>query len=262
MVFMAQFCARDSRVRYLRQKNRGPSAARNFGLSEARGQYIQFLDSDDIIDSEKLEKHLEQLKSTEDLSLSYCDYRYCAHDDINKSASRDNLSPPRLVMQRPLWDIASRWETELSMPPICFLFDVRFFRDYGIRFDDELVNHEDWDCWIQIFALDPIIYHIPEILAIYRLHDNSICSTDTWKLAIGFEKAIRKQQHIFRNDPIMLRILTDKLQEIKKNYSSNRPNPVMMNFRIYVMRAYKKAMPWPIQKYIINISRMMTQDAR
>jgi hypothetical protein len=203
-------------------------------------------------------KQLEQFKSTGDLSLSYCDYRYCAHDDINKTSRRDNLPPPRFVMQRPLYDIASRWETGLSIPMHCFLFDARFFREYGICFDEELANHEDWDCWMRIFDLDPIIFHIPEILAIYRLHDDSIC-TDSQKLTIGFEKAIRKQQHIFRNDPIMLRILTDKMQEIKKNYSSNRPNTVMMHFRIYAMRAYKKVMPWPIQKFIINILHIMNQ---
>lgn len=261
MVLMNRFCARDPRVRYFRQENNGPSAARNFGLEEARGRFIQFLDSDDIIVPDKLAKQLNQLKSTGDLSLSYCDYRYCAHDDINKNASRDNLTPPRFVMQRPLWDIASRWETGFSIPMHCFLFDARFFNELGIRFDEELANHEDWDCWIRIFTSDPIIFHISEVLAIYRLHDDSIC-TDSRKLAIGFEKAIRKQQRIFRNDPIMRRILKDKMQEIKKNYSSNRPNSVMMNFRINAMRAYKKVMPWPIQKYIINISRVMTQGAR
>ena len=256
MVLMTRFCARNPRVRYLRQENNGPSAARNFGLAEARGRFIQFLDSDDIIVSDKLAKQLEQLKSTGDLSLSYCDYRYCAHDDINKTTSRDNLPPPRFVMQRPLWDIALRWETGLSIPMHCFLFDARFFRECDIRFDEELANHEDWDCWMRIFALDPIIFHMPEILAIYRLHDNSICSTDTRKLAIGFEKAIHKQQHIFRNDPIMFRILTDKMKEIKKRCNSNDLNPVMMNFRIYTKRLYKKFMPWPIQKLIINISHI------
>lgn len=258
MVLMKRFCARDSRVRYLKQENNGPSAARNFGLAGARGRYIQFLDSDDIIVPDKLAKQLEQLKNTEDLSLSYCDYRYCAHDDINKTASRDNLPQPRFLMQRPLWDIASRWETGLSIPMHCFLFDARFFKECDIRFDERLANHEDWDCWIRIFALDPIILHIPEVLASYRLHDDSIC-TDSRKLAIGFEKAIRKQQRIFRNDPVMLLILKDKLQEIKKTYNGNHPNSAITKFRIYVKRIYKAVMPWPIQKFIINISHIISQ---
>lgn len=251
---VASFCARDPRVRYLQQKNRGPSAARNYGLAEARGRFIQFLDSDDIIDPDKFAQQLAQLDSTGDLAISYCDYRYCAHDDVNKTASRDDLPPPRFVMQRALWDIASRWETGFSIPMHCFLFDARFFRECGIRFDEELANHEDWDCWMRIFALNPKVFHVPKVLAIYRLHDDSIC-VDSKKLAIGFEKAIRKQQRIFRDDPVMRRILADKMQEMKNAYSNNQPSATTMALRHYANRIYKRSMPWPIQKLIANISR-------
>lgn len=253
---VARFCARDPRVRYLRQENRGPSAARNYGLAEARGRFIQFLDSDDIIVADKFAKQVKQLDSTRDLALSYCDYRYCSHDDVSKTVSRDNFPPPRFVMQRRLWDIASRWETEFSIPIHCFLFDARFFKERGIRFDEEFTNHNDWDCWMQVFALDPMVFHVPEVLAIYRLHDDSICS-DRQKLVIGFAKAIRKQQRIFRHDPVMRRILADKMRKMKNAYSNNQPSAAMMALRHYANRIYKRLMPWPIQKFIANISRMI-----
>lgn len=244
-----RFSERDPRVRYLQQENRGPSAARNYGLAEARGRFIQFLDSDDIIVPDKLAQQLAQLDGAGNLAMSYCDYRYCAHDDVNETASRDNLPPPRFVMQRALWDIASRWETGFSIPMHCFLFDARFFRECGIRFDEELANHEDWDCWMRIFALDPKVFHIPEMLAIYRLHDDSIC-TDRMKLAVGFEKAIRKQQRIFRRDPAMRRILSDKLREVRSAHHKKR---LSVNMR--AARLYRGLTPWPIQKFIANLSR-------
>lgn len=251
-----RFCARDPRVRYLRQENRGPSAARNYGLTEARGRFIQFLDSDDIIVADKLAKQVKQLDSTKDLALSYCDYRYCSYDNVNKTVSRDNFPPPRFVMQRRLWDIASRWETEFSIPMHCFLFDARIFREQGVRFDEELPNHNDWDCWMQVFALDPTVFHVPEVLAIYRLHDDTICA-DPQKLAIGFSKAIRKQQHVFRNDPVMRRILADKKREMKNAYKNNQHPKVLTALRGNAKRAYKKMMPWPVQKFITWISRIM-----
>jgi len=52
-----RFVAEDPRIRYLYQSNGGPSVARNTGLSQARGEYIYFLDADDFI----REKTLEQL---------------------------------------------------------------------------------------------------------------------------------------------------------------------------------------------------------
>lgn len=249
----AEFCARDSRVRYLRQENRGPSAARNYGLSEARGKFIQFLDSDDLIVSGKLAKQLKQFGTTNDLALSYCDYRYCAHDDVSKTVSRDNFPPPRFVMQRRLWDIASRWETKFSIPMHCFLFDARFFKERGIRFDEELPNHNDWDCWMQVFSLDPLVFHVPEVLAIYRLHDDAICA-DRQKLALGFAKAILKQQRIFRDDPVMSRILDEKMLEMNLVYGNPPPPKTLMAFSYYAKRFYKKFTPWPIQKFIENMS--------
>jgi len=255
------FASSDQRIRYVEQKNQGLSGARNKGLDHAKGRYIQFLDADDLIEFDKLRLQVESLFNITGLALCYSDYRHCPEDNVMETIRRDNFPPPRFIMSKPLHDIAARWETQFSIPVHSYLLDARFFNEYGIRFDITLLNHEDWDCWMCIFTLNPVIKLTPGALAIYRICNSSMCM-DRQQMWHGFRQAIRKQQYIFRNDPIMLRILTDKMKEIKKNYNSNRPNPVMMNFRINAMRAYKKVMPWPIQKYIINISRVMTQDAR
>lgn len=58
-----QFVKSDSRIHYLHQKNAGQASARNKGFEEARGEYIAFLDSDDIYLSENLEKKAKILDS-------------------------------------------------------------------------------------------------------------------------------------------------------------------------------------------------------
>ena len=48
---LAEYSARDERIVVLRQSNSGQGAARNAGLGKARGEYVLFLDSDDLLDS-------------------------------------------------------------------------------------------------------------------------------------------------------------------------------------------------------------------
>jgi len=56
------FLARDDRIRYFYQENQGPGVARNLAVSKARGDYIAFVDSDDTIDPELLEKIMSRVK--------------------------------------------------------------------------------------------------------------------------------------------------------------------------------------------------------
>ena len=63
------------KIRMVDQPNKGLSASRNKGLSEAKGDYIQFLDSDDAIKENKLKLQLDLLKQTSELSLSFSNCR-------------------------------------------------------------------------------------------------------------------------------------------------------------------------------------------
>lgn len=62
-----------SRLKYLHQsKNTGPSGARNRGIDQAKGEYIAFLDHDDIWLPNKIEEQLKLLEGSKDLALVYC----------------------------------------------------------------------------------------------------------------------------------------------------------------------------------------------
>lgn len=63
-----------SPVRYATQQKTGAAAARNHGLRLARGEYVQFLDSDDLLEPAKIKTQLELLESADNLGAACC---YC-----------------------------------------------------------------------------------------------------------------------------------------------------------------------------------------
>src|SRR5215468_9302617 len=57
-------------VRYLRQSNQGPSSARNLGIRAALGDFIAFLDADDLWHPQKLQRQMDRFKTRPE--LDYC----------------------------------------------------------------------------------------------------------------------------------------------------------------------------------------------
>lgn len=68
------------RVHVLRQGNQGPGAARQHGLENARGQFVQFLDSDDLLLKDKFAQQVEALRRKPEAEVSYGKTRFVAAD--------------------------------------------------------------------------------------------------------------------------------------------------------------------------------------
>ena len=82
-VVASSFVQLDKRFQYIYQTNGGLSSARNTGIKNATGKFIQFLDADDVIQPEKLKQQVLILESDEKLNITYADVKYFMNDDIS-----------------------------------------------------------------------------------------------------------------------------------------------------------------------------------
>ena len=74
-----RYCAKDSRFKLINQENKGLSGARNRGMSESKGEFISFVDSDDVLKEDMLEQLMKQMTS-EDIDIVECWYTNEKHE--------------------------------------------------------------------------------------------------------------------------------------------------------------------------------------
>ena len=128
----------DSRIRCIRlSENRGASASRNVGIEEAEGQFISFLDDDDIYLGEKIEKQLEVFGTcSRSVGLVYCGY--ICRDENGRYLWKK-------VPKRTKW-MGLHHRELLGIAP---LVRRQCFKDVGF-FDEKLTFYEDADMWYRI----------------------------------------------------------------------------------------------------------------
>lgn len=157
----------DQRVLLLKQENSGVAAARNRDLEQAQGEYIAFLDSDDIWVPEKLEKQVDVFRNEKkgNTGLVYTEKRCFSEKTADAYACRS----------RQFDDIADNFLRLLIFNYIATLTVMTkksVIEDVGM-FDESLFGTEDWDLWIRI-AKRYEIACIDEELAYYRVHEQGI----------------------------------------------------------------------------------------
>ncbi len=153
-------CADDDQfeLRYFHQENRGAPAARNLGLIESRGEFIQFLDSDDLLLPEKLATALERFREDPDLDLVYSLWEY---EDADGNRKRPRAFPdlenrPRAaeVAVRNLWTAAAVYCRDL-------------LRHAG-PWNERLLCSQEWEWHVRVCCGLRSAAYVPLVLAFCR----------------------------------------------------------------------------------------------
>jgi glycosyltransferase involved in cell wall biosynthesis len=170
----------DERVHVLDRPNGGPSAARNAGIAAARGQLVCFLDADDVLLPDKLERQVAFLRTFPSCDLVYSDF-YLGDESLSPILLR-SLAPPAVPMNE-LFSY-SCW-----FAPMSPLVRAACVARAG-PFDEGLRSSEDWDFWIRVSRCGKLGY-LPGPVGVYRLHATQ-AHHDVARIRDTSERLIRK----------------------------------------------------------------------
>ena len=137
----------DPRLRVLEQPHRGVSAARNRGVRETSGEWLAFLDSDDLWLPRKLERQLEELERRPE-------HPACYTEEIWYRNGR-RVNPRRIHAKHSGW-IFDRCLPLCIISPSSILMRREVFEALG-GFDESLPACEDYDLWLRLAARHPVL---------------------------------------------------------------------------------------------------------
>ena len=225
--YLREFLADKPAIRYAVQNNQGVAAARNHAARLAGGKYFLFLDSDDLILPDYIEKCVTVLENNPDCKLVYPLAEYFdAQEGLWNLPDYDGLES--LLM-------GNRFPSSVSM------HRAEDFAALG-GFDENLTTHEDWDFWIRLLSNGGTVIRIPEVLFRYRkrrdgsslinrLEQNPDLNREDWQKVYEKNRALFMQHHLGYSDCIQkISLLEQQIQSLSElNLQLREDNTNMQN---------------------------------
>jgi len=164
---------KDFHTHLIKNNHKGPGATRNAGILEARGDWIAFIDSDDLWASDKIKNVKEAINKDKN-------YNFIFHNE-------DHLKLDGLKV--PYHDFAQFFRSNQTLSfqvwKYCIFHTstITCQKDLLLKsglFDETLMSAQDWELWIK---MSPEIkyFHIPKVLGTYVERSNNITNTKSFK---------------------------------------------------------------------------------
>lgn len=184
---------KDERIKVFNYPNAGLAASRNRGISLAKGEYISFIDADDLWTPDKLEVQLKALQENPQAVVAY------SWTDIIDESSQIIRAGSYITFNGDVY--ANLLLMNFISNGSNVLIRTEALKEVG-KFDESLKSGEDWDMWLrlatryQFVAVDK-----PQIL--YRMSGNSM-SANLWRMEeesmqvieLAFDRAPASLQHL------------------------------------------------------------------
>lgn len=201
-------------ISVISQTNKGVSAARNAGLSCARGQYIWFVDPDDWISYNALDVLFSHIADLPEI-VYFSNWHYIEDEELLR---------PNQVTSLDVKDYDKKQffaNHEFETVPWLYLFKKSFLDTNNIKFHVDINIHED-DFFIQeAFACVNRIRMIPDQLYYYRMRSNSLTRSDRHAdRMFSLARLILLNDQLRYSDPEFADVYNSRLYNLKNKYYS------------------------------------------
>lgn len=187
-VICDEYAQKDHRIKVTHKTNGGLSDARNIGIEMATGDYLCFVDSDDIIDRKMIEIIMEPLITDKSLELSTCQSK--------NFTDGENISNVQTISHHTIVDFLTFLTKDLWVISCGKIYKKELFRH--IRFPYGRL-HEDEFTTFKLCHLAKRIAYNKTALYFYRQRTGSITSSVNKKRLTDIHDALKEQVNYFKN---------------------------------------------------------------
>ena len=210
---------KDQRIKVISQNNMGVSAARNIGLNHSTGNYIGFIDGDDMVASDMFELLLRNIKKY-NAEISHCGYKM-----IKDSEKIEFYNTNNLIVHNKKAALHELLKGSLVEPSVCTkLYKRHVLRD--VRFNEEIKINEDLLFNVLAFKkTNTSVFHdVTKYQYLYRQNSSSkkeFQIEDLIHLNKASEKIITALKNEGLTDALNKFNFQKKIYILKKLYSNN-----------------------------------------
>jgi len=157
------YVKKDKRIRYVAKNKSGVSAARNYGIDKAVNEWLLFLDADDLIKPDMLEKMIKGTRLHPECDMILCNWE------------RLTVDGKTIKEIGPNWAAVDAFDLFAVTCAFCIhscLVKKSVVLKVG-NFDKSLITCEDWDLWQRIARTGAKFTFISDYLAVYRMRSAS-----------------------------------------------------------------------------------------
>lgn len=168
---------KEKRILFFKQKNKGVSAARNLGLQYVSGDFVQFLDADDLLSPHKISLQLEYFRQNPNVDICYTDNHYFLNGQPDRWFPDQEMEGKKWMpyfFGRGVEAIQALIRNNIAVSSSPLIKKQIVEKSNG--FPEDVAHTEDWQFWFDCAFNGACIHYFsdPEAFCLIRVHHKSV----------------------------------------------------------------------------------------